>query len=215
MDNWDGPSNEFYPRCRLVIYDSKYTGEIRDRLESYNINSLEDAIGIASILRENINLMVKEYGSDAISELPMVGIASHSFNKDGLLGFGYTHLHNTFLEWDTDDIPKKMPEILTWPGMIIKTARGYHYIEESSILLSSFILMPGADNLESRMRNSYCCPGFIENTLKKRYAVLRVSPKNGTRLEIVKDAKGWLYDVYKCLIHTLDNTNELQVAAGR
>ena len=55
------------------------------------------------------------------------------------------------------------------------------------------------------MRELACCPGYINFTEKRGYAVLRVCPKGDNSIKIIKKPSGFIYDIYEKIVAKFHN----------
>jgi len=125
-------------------------------------------------------------GYKADEDEPILGLNSNSLASQRAYDLGYM-----FFEWDIDKFCPSLEEILSLGDIVSVTGRGYHAIKSDIIPF---------DMASARQMTVKCCEGFTKCTHDKGYSTLRVSPKEGRPIKIIKYTDGLLYNVYKQLV---------------
>ncbi len=187
MGDWDKPDNFTNTIGYLTLYTAQYTDELSDFSTKFDWDHMSSVMGD---LKEYFNDMIDNFSdAGATEELDLVGLNSNSFKADPTK-------HNLFLEWDEEYYIPPEHVLEQFNGLITKTNRGFHLIREDNLTI---------DELISHQIRWNCCSGFVSFCKKRKYAVLRVSPKEKTnRLRILKNQEGFLYSVYTELVEGLD-----------
>jgi hypothetical protein len=195
MNEWDCKDNTISSVGYLTLYSPSYEGGMDDSVitfeekdKSFVLSAIcRHAQKAQRIMHRSIDVEVDE---DNIDEIKLVGLNSNSFKRNPMF-------HNIFLEWDGHE-SVHLANFNDLPGMMIKTGRGYHYIEESNLKIHE---------LHKIMVERNCCAGFANCSLARDRAVLRLCPKGENRLEIVRRAisNGMLYDMYEYFVNGLNN----------
>lgn len=167
-------------------YDIAYDSQIilSTYLPTYE-DYVNDCMLIPTLSLDSKIIELVERYNEAIdngADESFIGIDSNSLTKDNLN-------HNLFMEWDNDDFD--INKLKEEDGIIIKSNRGFHYMQEASLTLKQLI---------NQQKKWLCCDGFIRASLEKEYSTLRLSPKNGINLQIIKYNDGLLYNIYKNII---------------